>query len=59
MFWRIFIFRGHLTCEPATVVCDDEQGDLFYSAGTQHMNLQQLCVTMSRVTYFTLRALST
>ena len=33
MFWSLFIFRGHLTREPASVFC-----------------------TMSRVTYFTLRA---
>ena len=32
MVWNIFIFRGHSTREPASVVCDDEQGDLIYSA---------------------------
>ena len=37
MFWNLFIFRGHSTRKPASVVCNDEQGDLFYSAG-QHRN---------------------
>ena len=30
MFWSLF---GHSTWELASVVCNDEQGDLFYSAG--------------------------
>ena len=38
MFWSLFIFRGHSTQEPAAVVCDDEQGDLDYSAGS-HRNV--------------------
>ena len=25
MFWNLFIFRGHLTREPASIVCNDEQ----------------------------------
>ena len=29
----LFIFRRHSTREPAPVVCYDEQGDLFSSAG--------------------------
>ena len=33
MFWRLFIFRGNSTREPASVVCNDEQGDLLHSAG--------------------------
>ena len=31
-------------------------GAYLYSAGTQHGNLQQLYVTISRLTYFILRA---
>ena len=34
MFWNLFIFRGHSTREPASIIVgNDEQGDLFYSAG--------------------------
>ena len=33
MFWSLFIFRGHSTREPASLVRDNEQGDIFYSAG--------------------------
>ena len=33
MFWSLFTFRGHFTWEPASIVCNDEQGDLFHSAG--------------------------
>ena len=33
MFWNLFTFRGHSTREPASVVRNDEQSDLFYSAG--------------------------
>ena len=33
MFWSLFIFNRHSTQEPASIVCNDEQGDLFYSAG--------------------------
>ena len=43
------------TQEPASVMCNNEQVDLFYSAG-RHRNLHQSCVTTSRLTYFTLRA---
>ena len=32
MFWSLFIFRGHSTQKLASVVCNDEQGDLFYYA---------------------------
>ena len=32
MFWSLFILRGHSTWEPALIVCDDNRGDLFYSA---------------------------
>ena len=32
MFLNQFIFRGHSAQEPASIVCIDEQGDLFYSA---------------------------
>ena len=33
-----FTFCGYSTWEPASIVCNDEQGDLFYSAGpySQH-----------------------
>ena len=37
MFWSLFSFHGHSTWEPASVVCNDDQGDLFYFAG-QHRN---------------------
>ena len=33
VFWNLFIFHRHLKREPATVVCDSVQSDLFYSAG--------------------------
>ena len=33
MFWSLFTFREPLTREPASIVCNNEQGDLFYSAG--------------------------
>ena len=39
MFWSLLIFRGHSTREPASVVCNVEQGDLFHSA-EQHRNLR-------------------
>ena len=39
MFWRLLILRGHSAREPASIACDNEQGDLFYSAG-QHRNLR-------------------
>ena len=29
MFWGLFIFRGNPTWEPESIVCNDEQGDLF------------------------------
>ena len=32
-FFSLFIFRGHSTLEPTTIICNDEQGDLFYSVG--------------------------
>ena len=35
MFWNLFIFRRHSTREPASIACDNEQGDLFYSAGSR------------------------
>ena len=34
MFWGLFIFRGHSTLEPASIVCNDEQGGLYYSGET-------------------------
>ena len=40
MFWSLFIFCEHSPREPASVVCNDEQGDLFYPAAT-HRNLCQ------------------
>ena len=30
MFWSLFIFRGNPTREPESIVCNDEQDDLFY-----------------------------
>ena len=33
MFYNLFIFCGYARREPASVVCNDEQGDLFYFAG--------------------------
>ena len=33
MFWSLFIFHAYSTRELASIACDDEQGDLFYSAG--------------------------
>ena len=50
----LFIIRGHSTREAALTVSNDEQGDLFYSAGP-HGKLHRLSVTMSEVTYFILR----
>ena len=29
MSWSLFTFRGHSTREPASVVCDDEQSNVF------------------------------
>ena len=33
MFWSLFTFHGHSAWEPASIIWNDEQGDLFYSAG--------------------------
>ena len=33
LFWSLFILCGHSTGEPASIVCNDEQGDLFYFVG--------------------------
>ena len=33
MFWNLFIFRGHSTREPASIVCKDEQADLILFCG--------------------------
>ena len=33
VFWGLLIFCGHSTQEPASTVCNDEQGELFYSVG--------------------------
>ena len=38
MFWSLFVFRVRSTREPASIVCNDEQGDLFYFAGP-HRNV--------------------
>jgi len=35
----LFVFQRHSTLEPASVACDDKQGDLFYSVGP-HGNLE-------------------
>ena len=32
MFWSLFLSRGLQAREPASVACDNEHGDLFYSA---------------------------
>ena len=44
----LFIFRGHSTREPASLVCNDEQGDLFYSAGP-HRNRYQPELTQEKL----------
>ena len=48
MFWSLLIFHGHSTREPASVVCNDEQGDLLYCAG-QHRNLRYLQLTQEKM----------
>ena len=49
MFWSLFIFRGDSTRElPVSVVCNDEQGDLFYSAGP-HRNRYQPELTQEKL----------
>ena len=43
MFWGLFIFCGHSTREPESVVCDKDQSDLFYSVSqTQEPALDKL-----------------
>ena len=39
-FWSLLIFPRHSTQEYASIVCNDEQGDLFYSAGPQKNQCQ-------------------
>ena len=38
MLWSLLIFHGHSTRDPVLVVCNDEQADLFYSAGPHRKN---------------------
>ena len=38
MFLSLHILRGHSAREPASIVCNDQQGGLFYSAGPQEKN---------------------
>ena len=33
MIWSLFIFPSHPTQELASIVCNDDQGDLFHSVG--------------------------
>ena len=37
--WYLFIFHRHSLPEPASVVCDFEQGDIFYFAGPHRMSV--------------------
>ena len=37
MIWSLLIFRGHSTRQSASIVCNNEQSDLFYSA-SEHRN---------------------
>ena len=46
MFWSLFL--GNTTREPASVVCDDEQDDLFYSMGP-HGNRCQPQLTQEKL----------
>ena len=48
IFWNLFIICEHSIREPASVVPDDEQGDLFYSAGPQR-NLHQPQLTQEKL----------
>ena len=40
MFWSLFTFRGNSTQEPASVVCNNEHGDLFCSGSPQRNRCQ-------------------
>ena len=48
MFCSLFTFRGHSTLEPASIVCNDEQGNLFYPTGP-HRNVCQLRPTQEKL----------
>ena len=48
MFWSLFILRGHLTREPASIVCDNQQGDLFHFA-VPHRRLRQQQLTREKL----------
>ena len=41
MFWSLAILHKHSTQEPASFVCNDEQGNLFYSSAGPHRNQSQ------------------
>ena len=48
MFLSLYSFCGHSTWEPPSIVCDDEQGDLFYSGGP-HRNPNQPQLTQEKL----------
>ena len=48
MFRRLFIIRGHSTREPASIVCNQEEGDLFYSTGL-HRNRRYPQLTQDKL----------
>ena len=45
MFGSLFILREHSTREPASIVCDSEQGDLFHSEGDTGSSVTALANT--------------
>ena len=48
--WYLFIFHWHSLPEPASVVCDFEQGDIFYSAGPHRISIRvMLHITISLI----------
>ena len=49
--WYLFIFHRHSLPEPASVVCDFEQGDIFYSAGPHIEFLSVWCYRSSSVSF--------
>ena len=40
MIWSLFIFRGHSAREPASIIWNDEQGDLVSPAGLHRNRCQ-------------------
>ena len=50
--WYLFILHRHSLPEPASVVCDFEQGDIFYSAGPYRISLcVMLQITISLIPF--------